>query len=89
MPMAGLVYLIRDYIFSSELPIIAQIMIWNLLISYSLFGIIPSLIYITGKGLAHLDWMLDILNVVAKFTLPILVLVAFQTRPAMFKACVP
>jgi hypothetical protein len=87
--MAGLVYLIRDYIFSSELPIIAQIMIWNLLISYSLFGIIPSLIYITGKGLAHLDWMLDILNVVAKFTLPILVLVAFQTRPAMFKACVP
>ena len=87
LPMSGLVYLIHDYLFSASLPWVALIMIWNLFIAYSLFGIVPSLVYISGKGLSHLDWLLDILNVGSKFILPILILVAFQTRPAMFRAC--
>jgi hypothetical protein len=86
--MSGLIYLIQDFLFSSQLPDIAKFMIWNLLISYSLFGLVPSAVYLSGKGMHHLDWMLDILNVAAKFPLPILILVAFQTRPAMFKPCV-
>lgn len=85
--MSGLVYLIQDFIFSDQLPDIAKFMIWNLLVTYCLFGIVPSLVYITGKGMHHLDWFLDILNVAAKFPIPILILVAFQTRPAMFKLC--
>ncbi len=87
VPMSGLVYLIQDFLFSEQLPAIAKFMIWNLLITYSLFGIIPSVVYITSKGMHHLDWILDILNVASKFPLPIMVLVAFQTRPAMFKIC--
>lgn len=87
VPMSGLVYQIHDFLFSEQLPDIAKFMIWNLLVTYSLFGIIPSMVYITGKGMHHLDWILDILNVAAKFPLPIMILVAFQTRPAMFKLC--
>ena len=87
LPMSGLVYLINGYLFSSELPLVAQFMIWNLLVVYGLFGLFPSAVYFMGRGLHHLDWILDILNVSAKFPLPILILVAFQTRPAMFKPC--
>ncbi len=86
--MTGLIYLINDYLFSPNLPDIAKFMIWNLLIGYSMFGLIPTLVYMSGKGIHHLDWLLDILNVAAKFPLPIMILVAFQTRPAMFKPCV-
>ncbi len=88
VPMSGLVYQIRHFIFSPDLPTIAQFMIWNLFIVYSLFGFIPSVMYVSGKGLHHLDWVLDVLNIAAKFPLPIMIMVAFQTRPAMFKACV-
>ncbi len=59
VPIAGLVYLMDGFLFSSDLPLVAKLMVWNLLVTYSLFGIIPSIIYFLGMGLHQLDWVLD------------------------------
>lgn len=88
-PIGGLVYMARGWIFDSDMPWIALFMIWNLLLTYCLFGIVPSVVYVSGnrQWVQALPWLLDILNLVAKFPLPILVLIAFSTRPAGFHAC--
>jgi hypothetical protein len=87
VPMGGLVYLTRDVLFSSEMPILVLMMIWNLLVTYSMFGIVPTFVYITGLGRRRLAWMLDLLNVAAKFPLPIIILMGFITRPATTRYC--
>lgn len=89
LPIIGLVYMTRGWIFSTDMPWIATVMIWNLLVSYTLFGVVPTVVYIVGnpKWILKLDWGLDILNLMAKFPLPILILIAFSTRPAGFHPC--
>ena len=89
LPILGLVYLTRGWLFSTDMPWIATVMIWNLLVSYTLFGVVPTVVYIVGnpKWILKLDWGLDILNLMAKFPLPILILIAFSTRPAGFHPC--
>lgn len=87
LPMSGLIFVIRGYIFSPQLPLLAQFLIWNLLISYSLFGIVPTVIYVTRIGRNALPTLLDILNIGAKFPLPIIILIGFITRPATTKFC--
>ncbi len=80
----------RHWIFSSpDMPWIALMMIWLLFLSYSLFGIIPTALYLSEKRewIQHLPWLLDILNLASKFPIPILVLIAFSTRPAGFHPC--
>lgn len=89
VPIGGLVYMARGWIFSSEVPFIALMMIWLLIFSYTMFGIAPSVVYAMYRRdlMIWLPTVLDILNLAAKFPIPILVLVAFSTRPAMFHAC--
>lgn len=83
-------YLTRHWIFSSpDMPWIAVAMVWLLFLSYSLFGIIPTVLYLSEKRewIQQLPWLLDILNLAAKFPIPILVLIAFSTRPSGFHPC--
>ena len=91
LPIGGLVYMTRFWIFSmdSEVPVIALLMIWLLILSYCSFGVGPTVVYLSRQGrfMLALPWMLDILNLVSKFPVPILVLVAFVTRPNGFQTC--
>lgn len=86
-PIAGLIYLTRQLWFSSGMPWIAVVMSWNLLLSFCLFGLIPTGVYLTGRLRPWLPWLLDLLNLLAKVPLPWLIIAAFQTRPAGFRAC--
>jgi hypothetical protein len=87
VPMGGLVYLTRDVLFSRDMPALVLMMIWNLLVTYSMFGIVPTVVYATRMGLTRLAWLLDVLNVAAKFPLPIIILAGFITRPATTRFC--
>jgi len=88
LPVCGLIFVTRGYLLSAQLPALAQFMIWNLLVTYCLFGIVPSFVYATRLGARQLPWLLDVLNVLAKFPLPLVVLAGFITRPASTKFCV-
>lgn len=88
IPVSGLIYLSRGFLFDPDMPAIALFMIWNLLLTYTMFGIIPTVVYITGRGSKHLPWLLDILNIAAKFPLPIVIIVGFITRPVTFRPCI-
>lgn len=87
IPVSGLVYLTRGFLLDSNMPVIALFMVWNLLVTYLMFGIVPSIVYITGWGRRQLPWLLDILNIAAKFPLPIVIIVGFITRPVTFRPC--
>lgn len=87
LPMSGLVYMTRGYLFSSELPGLVAFMIWNLLLTYSLFGILPTYVYLTWTGFGRLDLILDVLNAVAKFPIPMQILIGYITRPAGVHPC--
>jgi hypothetical protein len=87
VPVAGLIYLTRDVLFDTDMPALVLFLIWNLLLTYSLFGIVATFVYITGIGRSYLAWMLDILNIAAKFPLPLIILSGFITRPASTRFC--
>lgn len=86
-PLLGLIYLTWDVLSSRDMPALVLALIWNLLLSYSLFGIIPTFVYYTGMGWRQLDKLLDILNLAAKFPLPLIILAGFVTRPATTRFC--
>jgi len=85
--MTGLIFLTKDILLATDMPALVLVLIWNLLLTYSLFGIVPTLVYITGLGRKRLAWLLDILNLLAKFPLPLIILSGFITRPATNKFC--
>lgn len=85
--MSGLVYMTRGYLLSGELPTLVAFMIWNLLLTYSLFGILPTYVYLTWTGFGKLDLILDVLNAVAKFPIPMQILIGYVTRPAGVHPC--
>ncbi len=87
LPMSGLVYMTRGYLFSAELPALVAVMIWNLFLTYSLFGIIPTFMYVSWIGFDRLDLVLDVLNAVAKFPIPMQILYGYIARPAGVHPC--
>jgi hypothetical protein len=89
LPIGGLIYMTRAWLFSTDMPWIALFMIWLLLISYSLFGLVPTVVYSFYQRdmIQKLPWILDILNLISKWPVPILILIAFATRPAGFHPC--
>lgn len=87
VPTAGLIFLTRDVLFDTSMPALVLVLIWNLLLTYSLFGIVPTIVYVTGLGRNKLAWLLDILNLLAKFPLPLIILSGFITRPATTRFC--
>lgn len=91
IPIGGLVYMCRGWLlhFSGDMPWLAVVMIWQLLIMYCLFGIIPTIIYLSGRHewIQRLPWWLDVLNLAAKWPVPIFIIVAFASRPAGFHPC--
>jgi hypothetical protein len=48
---------------------------------------VPTIVYVTGLGRNKLAWLLDILNLFAKFPLPLIILSGFITRPATTRFC--
>jgi hypothetical protein len=88
VPVSGLVYLTRGFLLDFDMPVIVLFMVWNLLITYLMFGIVPTFVYVTGWGRRQLPWLLDILNIAAKFPLPIVIIVGFITRPVTFRPCI-
>ena len=80
-------YIVREILFTSRIPVIVLIIIWNLLVSYCLFGIIPTYWYFVGDINHHLELSLDILNIAAKFTLPLYILIGFITMPSGGPVC--
>ena len=86
-PLLGLIYLSWDVLSSTDMPALVLALIWNLILSYSLFGIVPTFVYYTGLGRRHLDKYLDALNILAKFPLPLIILAGFVTRPATTRFC--
>lgn len=86
-PLFGLVYLTWDILSSTDMPALVLALIWNLLLSYSLFGIVPTFVYYSGMGASQLDKLLDALNLLAKFPLPLIILGGFVTRPATTRFC--
>ena len=87
VPFGGLIYAIRDYLFWGGLPWVVQAMIFNLMISFSLFGILPTITYTTGWQWNNLAYILDVLNVVSKLFIPIFVMIGLYTSPAGFMPC--
>ena len=39
-----------DVITSTDMPPLVLALIWNLILSYSMFGIVPTVVYYTGLG---------------------------------------
>ena len=85
--MSGLIFFTRDILFSSDMPVLVLLLIWNLLITYSSFGFVPTFVYLTGSGRSRLPKLLDALNILAKFPLPLIILSGFITRPATNRFC--
>jgi len=97
VPVAGLLYLTWPVWVSPDVPLIARFMIWNLLVTYCLFGLLPSWVYLTHGGSVPklINWVrrdnlglwLDRLNLMAKFPMPVLIAVGLLTRPSGWPAC--
>jgi hypothetical protein len=85
--MSGLIFFTRDILFSGDMPILVLLLLWNLLLTYSSFGLVPTFVYFTGAGLSKLPMLLDVLNILAKFPLPLIILAGFITRPATNRFC--
>ena len=87
MPLGGLVFQLRDTLFSTDMPVLVLILIWNLLLTYSLFGIVPTIAYMFRMTDRTLATQLDVLNFAAKFPIPMIILVGAITRPATDRFC--
>lgn len=87
LAMIILGYTTREILLTTRIPTIALVIIWNLLVSYCLFGIIPTYWYFTGNTTHYLELSLDVLNLAAKFTLPIYILIGFITMPSGMPVC--
>lgn len=87
VPLGGLIYLTRDVLFDPSMPTLVLFLIWNLLLTYSSFGLVSTFVYTTGAFRSLLPFLLDILNLTAKFPLPIVILTGFITRPATTRFC--
>lgn len=96
-PVAGLLYLTWPVWVSPDVPAIARFMLWNLLATYCLFGLLPSWVYLThGRSVPRLiDWIrrdnlgvwLDRLNLMAKLPMPILIFAGLAMRPSGWASC--
>jgi len=87
LPLGGLVFLTRDVLLSTDMPVLVLLLIWNLILSYCSFGIAATFVYVSRVGRRHLDLILDMLNLTAKFPVPVMILVGYITRPGTNKFC--
>ena len=87
VPLGGLIFQTKDILFDTDVPVIVLVLIWNLLLTYSLFGIVPTFAYMFRLTDRTLATQLDVLNFIAKFPLPMIILSGFITRPATSRFC--
>lgn len=74
-------YVGRGYIFNTDLPGFVLFAWWNLIVTYSLFGIVGTYFYIIPNSWGKLDIALDILSLAAKLPIAVNICVAFLQMP--------
>lgn len=74
-------YFGRGYIFNSALPTFVVFILWNLLVQYSLFGIVGTVFYAYDRLWPWFEPALDVLSLAAKVPIAISVATAFLQMP--------
>lgn len=79
--MLNVVYLGRPYLFNSAIPAVVLVALWNLLVSYCLFGVVGTFFYVRDGLWMYMDVAYDVLSLAAKIPIAGVVCVAFLSMP--------
>lgn len=74
-------YFGRGYLFNSAMPTFVLFILWNLLVQYSLFGIVGTVFYAYDRLWPWFEPALDILSLAAKVPIATSVAIAFLQMP--------
>ena len=75
------IYFGRGYMFNSALPAFVLVVLWNLLVQYSLFGIVGTVFYANDRLWPWMEPSLDMLSLAAKVPIASSVAIAFLQMP--------
>jgi hypothetical protein len=75
------IYFARGYMFNSVIPAFVLVVLWNLLIQYSLFGIVGTVFYAYDRLWPWFEPALDVLSLAAKVPVAVSVAIAFLQMP--------
>jgi hypothetical protein len=79
--MLYVMYVGRPYLFNTAMPTVVLVALWNLLVSFGLFGAVGTLFYLRDDLWMHMDIEYDVLGLVAKIPIAGVVCVAVMTMP--------
>jgi hypothetical protein len=74
-------YFARGYMFNSVIPTFVLVILWNLLVQYSLFGIVGTVFYANDRLWPWFEPALDVLSLAAKVPIATSVAIAFLQMP--------
>ena len=74
-------YFGRPYLFNSAVPVVVLLSLWNLVLSYCLFGIVGTYFYVFDAKWPYMDPAFDVLSLAAKIPIAGAVCVAFLSMP--------
>lgn len=75
------IYFGRGYLFNTVVPAFVLVVLWNLLIQYSLFGIVGTVFYSYDRLWPWMEPALDVLSLAAKIPIASSVAIAFLQMP--------
>lgn len=75
------IYFGRGYLFNGAMPTFVLFILWNLLVQYSLFGIVGTVFYAYDRIWPWMEPSLDILSLAAKVPIAISVAISFLQMP--------
>jgi len=87
MGLGVIMYAARGVLLNQDIPWFVLAGIWNLLVTFMMFGVIPTILYLRGSGMDVMDITLDILSVAAKFPEAMFVVFSFIIRPVGQTPC--
>lgn len=76
-----ILYVARGYLFSDVLPGFVLFALWNLIVTYAMFGFVGTVFYIFPGTWRYMDVTLDILSLAAKLPIAVDVCIAFLQMP--------
>jgi hypothetical protein len=79
--MMFVLYLGRPYLFNTALPTVVLLSLWNLLVTYCLFGVAGTVFYARDSLWPWMDTVYDVLSLTAKFPIAVAVCLAFLSMP--------
>jgi hypothetical protein len=74
-------YFARGYMFNGVIPTFVLVILWNLLVQYSLFGIVGTVFYANDRLWPWFEPALDVLSLAAKVPIATSVAIAFLQMP--------